>query len=216
MPDVPRSQAGIRTIVVALAGQPTGKGRPRFARTRTGKTVAFTPERTRNYEAALRLAAQNAMAGEEILEGALAVHMVAYMAMPQYLMKSKKRQPLALAGVIRPTTKPDIDNLTKTLDALQGVVFRNDSQIVESTVSKVYSATPKLEIRIEEIPAPTLEASLRASAASLSRLKSDGYVLVPPDHKPSGALQKLLDEGRVEPISGLIDGCPQGYRLVKL
>lgn len=216
MSSVPDSQAAPkaapRTIVVTLAGEPRGKGRPRSARLRSGRTVTYTPEGTRNYEAALRLAAQEAMQGQRLLEGALSVTIVAHRSVPQW---SDKRTALALAGAIRPVTRPDIDNITKTLDALEGVVFRNDSQIVESRVSKVYSATPRLEITVEELQAPTLEAPLKASTASLSRLKQQGYVLVPPNYETPKTLQKLLDEGKAEPIPGLIDGYPQGYRLVK-
>lgn len=55
------------------------------------------------------------------------------------------------AGFIRPTTKPDIDNVQKAvMDALTGVWYVDDSQIVESHVGKWYSENPRVEVTVEE------------------------------------------------------------------
>lgn len=44
-----------------------------------------------------------------------------------------------LAGQIRPTVKPDCDNVSKIiLDALNGVAFKDDSQVVGLWVEKWY------------------------------------------------------------------------------
>lgn len=128
-------------IVIRLAGEPQGKGRPRFARA-TGR--AFTPAATRSYESALRLAAQDAMGEHPPLEGPLFVTLTASMPIPASW--SKKKQAAALAGGIWPETKPDADNLLKTIDALNEVVWRDDKQAVVATVVKIYSARPELRI----------------------------------------------------------------------
>ena len=49
----------IEPVFIRLSGEPKGKGRPRFVK-QSGR--AFTPSATRSYEAALRFAAQEAMA----------------------------------------------------------------------------------------------------------------------------------------------------------
>lgn len=133
-----------------LAGEPVGKGRPRFAKA-TGH--AFTPARTRSYEGALRLAAQAAMTGRPLFEGPLAVSVLAVFPVPRSW--SKKRQTAALAGEVRPAVKPDIDNLLKVLDACNEVVWRDDVQITDAAIAKRYGAVPQLVIRV----APTAGAS---------------------------------------------------------
>lgn len=46
-------------------------------------------------------------------------------------------------------TKPDKDNLDKPVqDAMEGLVYTNDSRIYHSTVEKVYSETPGIEIKV--------------------------------------------------------------------
>lgn len=130
-------------IEIVLNGAPMGKERVRFVKA-TGRT--FTPERTVNYEGRLALAAQNVMAGRPLLEGALRVLVQVFMPVPA--SKPKKWQAAALAGEVRPTKKPDADNFAKMLDALNMVVWVDDSQIVDLTVSKNYSASPRMLIQV--------------------------------------------------------------------
>jgi Holliday junction resolvase RusA-like endonuclease len=128
-------------IRITLAGAPKGKGRPRFVRA-TGH--AFTPERTRSYEAALRFAAQEAMGNRTPLDGALGITVIARMPIP--VSWSRKKRAVALNGFIRPTTKPDVDNLVKTLDALNNVVWIDDRQICSCRIFKLYHEKPSLDI----------------------------------------------------------------------
>ena len=104
-------------VRIHLSGEPIGKGRPRFQRA-TGRT--FTPERTRQYEGVLRLAAQEEMGHRSPLDGPLRVELYATFAVPKSW--SKKRREAALAQREWPTKKPDADNLLKVIDALNGVV----------------------------------------------------------------------------------------------
>jgi Holliday junction resolvase RusA-like endonuclease len=131
-------------IVIELAGQPVGKGRPRFVRA-TGH--AYTPGKTRSYEQHLGFAGQQAMVGKPLLEGALAVHVEACFIVPKSWSRAKQAE--ALLGLVRPTVAPDADNLIKTLDALNGVVWLDDKQIVEASIRKIYGAKPyfRLEVR---------------------------------------------------------------------
>jgi len=137
-------------IRITLAGAPMGKQRVRFSRA-TGR--AFTPERTVTYEGQLAYAAQNAMNGAPPLEGPLAVDMNVYMAIAE--SKPKKWKAAALAGVERPTKKPDLDNFAKMLDALNLIVWIDDSQIVQLQTAKFYSEAPRLEIAVRALNEPT-------------------------------------------------------------
>jgi Holliday junction resolvase RusA-like endonuclease len=134
---------GAQPVIIRLAGEPKGKGRPRFARA-SGR--AFTPAATRSYEAALRYAAQETMGERPLMVGALEILVVANFPVPKSFSKAKRLA--ALAGEARPTVKPDVDNLLKTIDALNGVVFEDDKQIVSATVQKFYSDRPDLTIRV--------------------------------------------------------------------
>lgn len=55
-------------------------------------------------------------------------------------------------GKIFPTKKPDIDNVIKVIaDALNGVAYDDDKQIIDVSARKVYSETPRVDVRIRII-----------------------------------------------------------------
>ena len=64
---------------------------------------------------------------------------------------SGKRKDAALHGFERPTVAPDWDNIGKCLDALNGIVWQDDKQIVSATVEKVYGQLPRIEIEVVSI-----------------------------------------------------------------
>lgn len=65
---------------------------------------------------------------------------------------SKSKQELAKLGITRPTVKPDNDNIAKNInDALNGIVFPDDKQIVSLTVRKWYSDSESVNVRISEV-----------------------------------------------------------------
>jgi Holliday junction resolvase RusA-like endonuclease len=136
-------------VVIDFAGEPIAKGRPRMALGPTGKPIVYTPAKTRKYEAALRYAASAAMAGRLRFIGAVAVEITARLPVPKSWPKKKQQE--ALCGVVRPTSRPDVDNYAKAaLDVLNSVVINDDAQIVRLTVAKVFSANPGLRIEVSE------------------------------------------------------------------
>ena len=128
-------------LTITVAGTPLGKGRPRFHRA-SGR--AYTPEKTRNFETNLRLAAQDVMADRPPLEGPLTVCVHAHFPVPQSW--SAKKRSRALEGAISPTTKPDWENIAKMCDAFNQVVWKDDSQVVHGTIIKMYSDRPRLSV----------------------------------------------------------------------
>lgn len=160
-------------ITIRLAGVPEGKGRARSTLIKPRGKPAFisnyTPANTRRYESNLKFVAQEVMGDRVPLEGPLKVCVFASFPVPASW--SKKKQAAALAGQIRPTTKPDADNLMKVLDALNQVVWRDDSQIVDGFVRKFYSETPGLVVTIEPVssvpvPAPAVQPTLFSGEAA--------------------------------------------------
>ncbi len=132
-------------IEIVLLGAPRGKERPRL--TKAGHV--YTPEKTRNYEAALKYAAQQVMGDRPPVAGPLMLDM--RVVMPISPSWPKKRQEAARAGLERPTKKPDWDNFGKVIDALNLVVWIDDGQIVQGSVSKFYGDKPGMWIKVEEV-----------------------------------------------------------------
>ncbi len=139
------------TATIVLYGEPMGKGRPRsrVAWTKQDRpfVAVYTPTETRKYETALAMAGKVAMGNRPPLEGPLTIEIDAIFAVPQSW--SQKRRDAALAGVVRPTGRPDLDNVYKMVDALNGVVWRDDSQVVQATVRKVYGERPMLFVEVD-------------------------------------------------------------------
>jgi Holliday junction resolvase RusA-like endonuclease len=137
-------------VSITVAGPPVPKGRARMT-TIGGHARAFTPAKTRRYEDLIRLEAGRVMEGRVQLQGATRVTIRAFMQTPQAIAKHKIKGPSAEAGVIRPITRPDCDNFAKVIDALNGIVWRDDCQVVELTVEKFYSSRPRLELTAVEL-----------------------------------------------------------------
>jgi Holliday junction resolvase RusA-like endonuclease len=130
-----------------VPGQPVAKGRPRMT-VRGGHARAYTPAKTVAYEGLIALAAQDAMAGRDLIEGP--VHLVitaSFLIPPSW---SAKKRAAANSGMLWHTSKPDGDNIAKAVgDGLNGVVFADDSQVAICKISKQYGATPGLDVLVE-------------------------------------------------------------------
>lgn len=137
-------------IALVVFGEPVAQGRPKFS-TQGGFVRAYDPAKSRDYKNYVRLAAASKMQGEPPLEGALELGIKVYRPIPKSF--SKKRTALAEAGQLRPVTKPDLDNYIKGIkDALKGVCWRDDSQVISylEPTGKYYSDTPRIEITVRE------------------------------------------------------------------
>lgn len=132
-------------ISFVVYGEPVAKGRPRFAR--MGKFVrAYTPKETEVAENNFR-AQSLKYKPETPLAGPLEISIKVYRSIPRSL--SQKRQELAERGVIRPTTRPDGDNYLKLCcDALNGIYWHDDAQIIDMRVQKFFSERPRIEVRV--------------------------------------------------------------------
>lgn len=133
-------------IEIVVLGVPVAKGRPRFSKD-TGHV--YTPEKTRNFEAALKYAAEQVMGDRIPLDGPLDLEIV--VKLPIAKSWPKKKQADARSGALRPTKKPDFDNYAKTVDALNMVVWQDDGQVVDARVRKFYSDKPGMWVRVKPI-----------------------------------------------------------------
>lgn len=122
-------------VELEVSGQPIGKGRPRF--TKTGQV--YTPPKTREYEQRIHAAAWSAMQEQKLEPTEKFVHMEvkAFMDIPKSWPKVKRLE--AEYGVLKPTAKPDLDNIIKSVgDGLENVVYYSDTQVTSIDAKKVY------------------------------------------------------------------------------
>ena len=137
-------------IHFVVPGKPFGKQRPRVA-CRGKFSKAYTPEKTKTYENLVKLFYAQESKGEMFPEDAeLEIKIVAYYEIPKSVSKVKREK--MLSGEIRPTKRPDIDNVAKAIyDSLNKVAYHDDAAIVESRISKFYSDRPRVEVTITNI-----------------------------------------------------------------
>lgn len=137
----------IEIIRFSIPGEPKGKARPRVVRTSAG-TRAYTPDKTVAYEELVRI--RFSELHREPLEGEVAARITAYYAIPK--SATKKRGALMECNQIRPMKKPDADNVSKIiLDALNGLAYHDDSQVVELSISKRFATIPRVEVELWQI-----------------------------------------------------------------
>ena len=136
-------------VTFEVSGDPHGKGRPKFAR-RGNFVQTYTDKKTASYEDLVRFHANIAMVDLAPLESAVAVYIYIKLAVPKSY--SKKRTEACLSGLERPTKKPDWDNVAKSIcDAMNGIVYMDDTQIVDAHVTKVYAANAGVDVGVKEI-----------------------------------------------------------------
>ena len=109
----------------------------------------YTPETTISYENLVKVEYAR-QCGKQVLDGALSVEIVAFFPVPK--SESKKRTALMEEGAIYHTKKPDADNIAKcVLDAINGIAFKDDSQVSKMTVVKKYARQPHTTVKLAEM-----------------------------------------------------------------
>jgi Holliday junction resolvase RusA-like endonuclease len=136
-------------VTITVQGPPQGKGRAR-AFLRGGRIGHYTPQKTRSYESLIFGAAVDAMGDRAPFEQAVQFTLRAVYPVPASWSERKREK--ALAGAIKPTKKPDLDNVAKAWnDAMNGVVYRDDSQVVIMFMDKRYGSQGMVECVVEPV-----------------------------------------------------------------
>lgn len=141
----------MKSIEFSIPGPPQGKARPRVVRAKSGISLTYTPDNTVRYEELTRLRYQAAANGFKFPDDArIAVQITAWYPIPK--SKSKKVQEAMQAGELKPTKKPDCDNIIKIIcDALNGFAYKDDAQVTLVQAAKAYSANPRTDVRLWKI-----------------------------------------------------------------
>lgn len=124
-----------------VPGQPKAKGRPRMTR----RGHVFTPKATK--EAEREIADSVSAQGAEVEDGPVSVTIKLMMQIPKSWPEWKKDA--ARMGHYRHVSRPDVDNLVKlTKDALNGICWKDDSQVYHVTAEKMYADSPGTWIEV--------------------------------------------------------------------
>jgi len=135
-------------VTFTVDGNPVGKQRARYVK-RGNFVSAYTPEKTRTYESLIKEKAIEAMGSSEPLETPVTLYL--YIRVPMPKSYSKKRIEACLNGFEQPIKKPDASNILKSVeDGMNSVVYKDDSQIVNIHVTKVYSSQAGVDICVKE------------------------------------------------------------------
>ena len=127
-------------------GEPQGKARPRAVK-QSGIVRVYTPQKTKDYEREIAAVYRTQCSG--MFSGAVAIEIHAYYGIPK--RTSRKKVLDMISDKERPIKKPDGDNVAKAVcDALNGVAYKDDSQVVDLTVRKYYSKIPHIQVFISE------------------------------------------------------------------
>ena len=131
-----------------IPGKAQAKQRPRIGRS----GVVYTPKETLVYENYVKMCYSDYARQFEWLpyENQVKAEIDVLVAVPKSDSKAKKKA--KIEGVIRPTVKPDCDNLAKSiLDSLNGLAYQDDKQVVELIVKKYYAENAEVRVRLTEV-----------------------------------------------------------------
>lgn len=131
----------MKQIKFKIIGNPVPKGRPRFYK--AGNFVhSYTPKKTRQWEQFVKFQAIH-YRPKELWTGAIVMDLVFWLPRPKSLPKK----------VINHIKKPDIENLAKSvMDALEGIIYKRDSQIICLVCDKIYSETEYgVDVKLTEL-----------------------------------------------------------------
>lgn len=120
----------------------------------------YTPAETRAWKKTVAVYARSAMRGAAPFAGALQLTLAFEVPIPPSWPNWKRDA--AARGEIAPTIKPDADNFAKAVkDALNGIVWIDDAQVVEETIRKSFSHRPGVAASITQLPLLPAQVSRR-------------------------------------------------------
>ncbi len=137
----------IKKIDFTVEGEPRGKERPQFG----NRGQVYTPDKTTTYQNQIKFTHYEQCGNVKFTEESqLELFVKAYYKIPKNTSKKKKQT--MLSGEIRPTKKPDGDNILKAVaDALNGVCYKDDKCLIKMSIEKFYSDVPRIEVVVQKI-----------------------------------------------------------------
>jgi Holliday junction resolvase RusA-like endonuclease len=142
--------AGFIVLETRVFGLPIAQGRPRAFKTRAGQVRVYDPANARDWKRTVQAQVLTQKPSQPV-DGPLKMTLQFILPRPRSLPKRD----------LFPERRPDLSNMLKAIeDALNGVVFRDDSQIVRMELAKDYGPAPGVVIRVERVVAPERQPEL--------------------------------------------------------
>lgn len=114
-----------------------------------GVAMSDDSKRSKPWQAAISAEGVQVMNGNALLEGPLAVTFLFNQARPRGHYGKRGLRPSAPT---HPTTRPDVLKLARAAeDALTGIVWRDDAQIVDEAIMKVYGEPEGIVIEVRTL-----------------------------------------------------------------
>lgn len=158
-------------VIVVITGRPIAKGRGRVGVV-SGRPMIFTPKNTRKWERDARQLGRIKMGDRPLISGPVHVTVRAVFPIPESWPAWKRE--LAQDGTLLHTSPPDGDNVLKAAkDAMKGIVYLDDRQVVISTVEKCFGGRPAVVIGI--VPVEGVPSNVKSRPAEG---KPEGVLLI--------------------------------------
>ncbi len=126
-----------------IPGEPKAKARHRM----TKQGFSYTPKETVAYENWVKQC-YFLEHGQAMLTGQIKATIKAYFGIPKSYSKKKRIE--IDTGYLKPTKRPDTDNIAKAiLDSLNGLAYKDDSAVVSLKVEKHFDDVPRVEVELE-------------------------------------------------------------------
>lgn len=133
-------------VQFTIPGDPVPKARAR----KSPAGFVYKDKKTERFENLVRLAYSQAYPDRIPSEAPISLSIISGFSVPESW--SKKKKILAICERIFKISRPDLDNLIKSVsDGLNGVAWKDDRQIYELYARKVYAEAPKTTVSIEFI-----------------------------------------------------------------
>lgn len=128
--------------------EPVPQLRPRVS-SRGGYVRVYDPPKVKQFKSLLRSLAVNQYSRPPLL-GPLSVSLTFYRPVQKSISQTERER--RLTNQSKPVVKPDTDNYIKsTLDALNGVLWHDDAQIVKIEAEKKYSDHPRITVNVKPV-----------------------------------------------------------------
>lgn len=150
------------TLTVFGNAEPAGSKRGFY---RPGLGVRIVDANPKSREWKNLVAKEAGLVARGFLEGPLLLEATFYRPRPaSHYGSGKNRGQVKASAPAFPDTRPDTTKLLRGIeDAMQGVLYRDDAQIVRQIVAKEWGAPARVEIRVQEVSAElTMVHGLRA------------------------------------------------------
>ena len=133
-------------IKFVVLGKPVAKARPRM----TKQGFAYTPQKTVNYENLIKYTFQSEFPSHKPFIGFVEANITCIFDIPKSYSKKKTKELLETHNNYN--HKPDCDNLAKIiLDSLNGIAYKDDSQVTVLHINKEYGNQAKVIVELEEV-----------------------------------------------------------------